>query len=116
MGQGTGVTGTIARIIAAEDKNRADNAAEHALIIAGSIAIIFTSIGFIFGEDILISFGAKGSILEIAWDYLFYILLGLPFMVFSGFFRSILAGEGDMKFPMMVAGLGTVLNLSLIHI
>ena len=34
-------------------------------------------------------------------------------MVFSGFFRSILAGEGDMKFPMMVAGLGTVLNIIL---
>jgi putative MATE family efflux protein len=39
--------------------------------------------------------------------------IGLPFMVFSGFFRSILAGEGDMKFPMMVAGLGTVLNIIL---
>ena len=34
-------------------------------------------------------------------------------MVFSGFFRSILAGEGDMKFPMMVAGLGTILNIIL---
>ena len=34
-------------------------------------------------------------------------------MIFSGFFRSILAGEGDMKFPMMVAGLGTVLNIIL---
>ena len=38
---------------------------------------------------------------------------GLPFMVFSGFFRSILAGEGDMKFPMMIAGLGTILNIIL---
>ncbi|GIS55035.1 hypothetical protein Ct9H90mP29_20770 [bacterium] len=36
------------------------------------------------------------------------IVLGLPFMVFSGFFRSILAGEGDMKFPMMVLGLDLV--------
>jgi len=34
-------------------------------------------------------------------------------MIFSGFFRSILSGEGDMKFPMMVAGLGTVLNIIL---
>jgi putative MATE family efflux protein len=37
----------------------------------------------------------------------------MPFMIFSGFFRSILSGEGDMKFPMMVAGLGTVLNIIL---
>ena len=34
-------------------------------------------------------------------------------MVFSGFFRSILAGEGDMKFPMMIAGFGTILNIIL---
>ena len=34
-------------------------------------------------------------------------------MVFSGFFRSILAGEGDMKFPMMIAGLGTFMNIIL---
>tara|TARA_Y100000590_G_scaffold12896_1_gene15671 strand:- start:118 stop:1077 length:960 start_codon:yes stop_codon:yes gene_type:complete len=39
--------------------------------------------------------------------------IGMPFMIFSGFFRSILAGEGDMKFPMMIAGLGTVLNIIL---
>ena len=49
----------------------------------------------------------------LAGEYLSVIVLGLPFMVFSGFFRSILAGEGDMKFPMMVAGLGTILNIIL---
>ena len=113
MGLGTGVTATIARFIGEDNKVNADNAAEHALIIGGSIALVFTSIGLIFGKNILISFGAEGNILRIAWDYLFFILLGLPFMVFSGFFRSILAGEGDMKFPMMVAGLGTVLNIIL---
>jgi len=34
-------------------------------------------------------------------------------MVFSAFFRSILVGEGDTKFPMTVAALGTILNLIL---
>jgi len=34
-------------------------------------------------------------------------------MVFSTFFRSILSGEGDMKLPMAVAGLGTILNIIL---
>ncbi len=34
-------------------------------------------------------------------------------MVFSAFFRSILVGEGDTKFPMAVAALGTVLNIIL---
>ena len=110
MGLGSGVTSSIARYIGKKDKKNADNTAEHALAIAFFIASIFTLLGIIYGKDILLFLGAEGNILIIAWDYLSMIILGLPFMVFSGFFRSILAGEGDMKFPMMVAGLGTVLN------
>ena len=45
-----------------------------------------------------------------AWDYLRVSCYGISFGVFSGFFRSILAGEGEMKLPMIIAGLGTVLN------
>ena len=43
MGLGTGVTATIARYIGEENKKSADNTAEHALIIGGLIALIFTS-------------------------------------------------------------------------
>ena len=110
MGLGSGVTASIARFIGDEDKKSADNRAEHALAMAGGIAIVFTILGIYYGEKILIALGAEGEILVLAWEYLSMIVLGLPFMVFSGFFRSILAGEGDMKFPMMVAGLGTLLN------
>jgi len=110
MGLGSGVTASIARFIGDEDKKSADNSAEHALAMAGGIAIVFTILGIFYGEKILIALGAEGEILILAWEYLSMIVLGLPFMVFSGFFRSILAGEGDMKFPMMVAGLGTLLN------
>ena len=110
MGLGSGVTASIARFIGDKDKKSADNSAEHALAMAGGIAIVFTILGIYYGEKILIALGAEGEILILAWEYLSMIVLGLPFMVFSGFFRSILAGEGDMKFPMMVAGLGTLLN------
>ena len=34
-------------------------------------------------------------------------------MVFSGFFRSILSGEGDMKTAMTISAIGTVLNISI---
>ena len=113
MGLGSGVTSSIARFIGQDDKVCADNSAEHALVLAGFIAITFTFLGIFYGKTILIFLGAQGRILELAWEYLSMIVVGLPFMVFSGFFRSILAGEGDMKFPMMVAGLGTLLNIIL---
>lgn len=113
MGLGSGVTASIARFIGENKKRHADNAAEHALAMAGLIAIVFTSAGLLFGEEMLSILGAEGVIHTLAWDYLYVIVVGLPFMIFSGFFRSILAGEGDMKFPMMVAGFGTILNIIL---
>ena len=113
MGLGTGVTASIARFIGENNKSNADNSAEHALVLGAIISLIFTSLGLVYGQDILKSMGADGKILELGWDYLFVICIGLPFMIFSGFFRSILAGEGDMKFPMMVAALGTILNIIL---
>jgi len=113
MGLGSGVTASVARYIGEDRKRQADNAAEHALAIAAIIAFVFTAAGFLFGENMLTIFGAEGIIHALAWDYLYVIVIGLPFMIFSGFFRSILAGEGDMKFPMMVAGFGTILNFIL---
>ena len=102
MGLGTGVTASIARFIGQDNKKEADNSAEHALFMAIIISIVLCSVGLLFGEDILAFFGAKGNIKILAWEYLHVMCIGMPFMIFSGFFRSILAGEGDM--------------LSLIHI
>jgi len=113
MGLGTGVTASIARFIGQNNKKEADNSAEHAIFMAVVISLFLSSLGLLFGERILSLFGAKGEILSIGWEYLHVMCFGMPFMIFSGFFRSILAGEGDMKLPMMVAGLGTVLNIIL---
>ena len=113
MGLGTGVTASIARFIGQDNKKEADNSAEHAVFMAVIISLFLSSIGLMFGKTILALFGAEGEILSLGWEYLHVMCVGMPFMIFSGFFRSILAGEGDMKFPMMVAGLGTVLNIIL---
>ena len=113
FGVGSGVTASIARFIGAKDKVNADNTAEHAVALGLIISIILTTLGLIYGEGLLQRLGATESVLPLSWDYLKVSLIGLPFMVFSTFFRSILSGEGDMKLPMAVAGLGTILNIIL---
>ena len=113
FGVGSGVTASIARFIGAKDKVNADNTAEHAVALGLIISTIITTLGLIYGEDLLQRLGATESVLPLSWDYLKVSLIGLPFMVFSTFFRSILSGEGDMKLPMAVAGLGTILNIIL---
>ncbi len=113
MGLGSGVTASIARFIGARDKKNADNSAEHALIMGLAISVVLTTIGLIWGKQILLAIGATDEVIDMSWSYLRIICYGLPFMVFSAFFRSILVGEGDTKFPMTVAALGTVLNIIL---
>ncbi|MGY8780477.1 MAG: MATE family efflux transporter [Fidelibacterota bacterium] len=113
FGVGSGVTASIARFIGAKDKVSADNTAEHAVALGLVISIILTSLGLYYGRDLLQRLGATEAVLPLSWNYLKVSLIGLPFMVFSTFFRSILSGEGDMKLPMLVAGLGTILNVIL---
>ncbi len=113
IGLGSGVTASIARFVGAKDKVNVDNCAEHAIIIGLIIAAFLTTAGLFYGKGLLDSMGAKNEVLDISWSYLQIICFGLPFMVFSAFFRSILLGEGDTKLPTSVAALGTVLNIVL---
>ena len=113
FGLGSGVTASIARFIGSDDKVNADNAAEHAIVMAFVISALLTSLGLLYGKQILVKIGCTPEVLPQAWEYLKVSGYGLSFGVFSGFFRSILAGEGDMKFPMILAGIGTVLNIIL---
>lgn len=113
MGLGSGVTASIARFIGASDKINADNSAEHALLMASIISVIMVLAGLLYGKQMLVILGTPLELINIAWSYLRVITIGLFFMVFSGFFRSILAGEGDMKTPMIITAVGTVLNIIL---
>jgi len=113
FGIGTGLTSSISRAIGAENKKKADNAANHGLLLGLFLGISLTVFGLIFGKEVLSSLGAPDEMLEESWDYLRVTCYGMTFIVFAIVFRSILAGEGDMKFPVMVAVIGTILNLVL---
>ena len=113
FGLGSGVTASIARFIGSNDKVNADNSAEHSIVIALLISGVLTTVGLVYGEEVLTFMGCTPSVLPEAWKYLKVSCYGLSFGVLSAFFRSILAGEGDMKLPMILAALGTVFNIIL---
>ena len=113
FGIGSGATTVIAQFIGAKDKNNADNAAEHTVLlglIMGAIIVVF---GFLFGHKFVGVQGADVETVEVALDYFYIMIGGSIFMILSVFFRSILSGEGEMMFPMKVLGVGTVLNIIL---
>jgi len=113
FGLGTGATTVIAQFIGAKDKKNADNTAEHTILMGIIIGIIIITLGFYYGDKLLELQGADKKTIDMALDYFYIMAGGSIFMVLSIFFRSILSGEGEMMFPMIVMGVGTILNIIL---
>ena len=113
VGLGAGVTASIAQFIGQKDKKNADNCAEHTILLGLVITLVLSFLGIVFGEELLVLLGASGNILDISYTYLKVLLYGIGLAVFSLFFRSILAGEGETKIPMFIGLIGTLLNLIL---
>jgi len=113
FGLGTGITAVIANFIGAEDKKGADNSAEHSVTLGLILGLIITVAGFLWGKDLLLLAGASENTIGPAWDYFSVIIIGYMFMVLSVFFRSILTGEGNVRTPVMIQAMGTVMNIIL---
>ena len=104
FGLGTGVTAVIARYIGARDKRLADSSAEHAVALGIALAVVFSSVAYLWGKALLSALGVSPELMPLAWGYFSYLAGGYIFVVMSVFFRSILSGEGDTKTPMMIQG------------
>jgi putative MATE family efflux protein len=113
FGLGTGVTAVIARFIGAKDHESAANVAEHGLLLGLVIGAIFSTIGLIFGDAILLMLGTPEHLLADALAYFHVIAGGFIFMITGIFLRSIFSGEGDTKTPVKIQITATVVNIIL---
>ena len=81
-----------------------------------AIVIVIITIVLFLGDLIIESqLRMNDSVMTIkyATEYFQVMAFGSVFMILAIFFRSILSGEGEIIFPMIVMGIGTVLNIIL---
>lgn len=109
-GLGAGATSLIARCIGAENKQGADNAAIHAIILTVGLSAVLTILTLIFLPNILMIMGA-GETIGLATQYGQIVFGGLFFLIFSSVASGILRAEGDMKRPMYAMIATAVLNI-----
>ena len=109
-GLGTGATSLIARCIGAEDKDKANNAGMHSILLTIIISIALPLFSYIFLKDILLLIGA-GSVLTLANDYGQIIFLGSFALLFNGVGSSILRAEGDMNRATYAIAISSILNM-----
>ncbi|MGZ7135580.1 MAG: MATE family efflux transporter, partial [Methanobacterium sp.] len=111
-GLGAGATSLIARCIGAENKQGADNAAIHAVILTIGLSAILTVLIILFLPNILMTMGAGGST-GLATQYGQIVFGGLIFLIFSSVSSGILRAEGNVKKPMYAMAATAILNIVL---
>lgn len=111
-GLGAGATSVVARHIGARNKQGADNAATHAIIIAFIISAILMVIFVIFLRPIMMLLGA-GPVTGIAVEYGQIVFFGTVFFLVVQMAYAILRAEGDTKRTMYAMAVSSVLNIIL---
>ena len=111
-GLGAGVASVISRRIGAKNKEGADNAAVHALLLTIVLSAIFTIPLILLTSPIVSLFGA-GKTAGLATEYGQVVFLGIVLILFTNIAYAILRAEGDTKRAMYVMGVSSVLNMIL---
>lgn len=116
MSIGIGGASIVSRALGNKNKERANlafgNQVTLTIILSASIVLL----GYIFSEQTLKLFGAKGEILPYAKSYFSILLIGIPFLAWAMMSNNNLRAEGKAKLAMMVLLTSSVLNVVLDYI
>ncbi|WP_295589875.1 MATE family efflux transporter [uncultured Methanobrevibacter sp.] len=111
-GLGSGAAFALSKYLGENNKQKANNASVHSIILDIVISMILTIILLIFLKPILNAMGA-GQTIGYATDYGVIILLGSIFIIFSNALYGIFRGEGDTTRPMYAMIISAILNMVL---
>ena len=111
-GLGSGAAFALSKYLGEENKQKADNASVHSIIIDIIVSLIITALLLVFLNPILNAMGA-GQTIGYATDYGVIILLGSIFIILSNALYGIFRGEGDTTRPMYAMVASSVLNMIL---
>ena len=111
-GLGSGTAFALSKYLGENNKQKADNASVHSIILDIIISVILTIVLLIFLNPILNAMGA-GQTIGYATDYGVIILLGSIFIIFSNALFGIFRGEGDTTRSMYAMVASSILNMIL---
>jgi putative MATE family efflux protein len=111
FGHGTGIF--LSRAIGAKNYVDASKMASTGVISAFFSGCVLALIGLIFAKPLAVLFGATQTILPFAYDYMFFILLGAPWILTSLTMNNLLRYHGSPLYGMIGILTGVLLNIAL---
>lgn len=113
VGTGVGVNSLIARCLGAREKEQADHAAQHGIVLSVAGGIAFLLLGFLGSRPFLSGFTNNAGVLEQAVSYS-HLAVGLSiFVMISIMCEKIQQATGNMIVPMCQGLTGAIINIVL---
>lgn len=110
---GDGASAYLSLSLGKNDKESANKGVSNGIVVSALLGIIFLGIGLIFKEGLLKLFGVTEASCEHAKTYMTYIVLGMPFFVFTTAVNSIIRADGSPQYAMKTMLAGAILNIIL---
>lgn len=112
----TGTASLLSRTLGKKDYERANEITSNLLAVVTVIAIIISLLGVIFTKQIVIIFGAKGSVLPYAISFTRIMFIGFLFSPFISALNNIIRAEGNTKYNMNGVLISLVVNIILDYV
>ncbi len=103
---GVGATTTISIKLGQGKKEEAAKVIGNAITLSVILALIITVVGLVFGDIILIKFGASDETLYYAKAYIYIILLGTVFNMVAFTLNNTIRGDGNPKLAATIMVIG----------
>lgn len=116
MAIGIGGASVVSRAFGAKDKERAQLAFNNQISLAFIIISLFALISFVFQDQILLTFGAKGELFDPSSTYYFITMIGVPFLSLAMTGNNNLRAEGKANQAMLSLLIPSVLNMILDYV
>lgn len=111
FGQGSGIY--ISHTLGARDPENAARMASTGVIASFVCGLLLTIVCLILIEPISVLLGSTATILPYTKEYMFYILLGIPFVTSSFTMNNQLRFQGSAMYAMLGIAAGAILNIGL---
>ncbi|MCK8826136.1 MATE family efflux transporter [Natroniella acetigena] len=111
VGTGVGTSSLISRLLGEGKVSRANEVAEHTLVIILVYSVIVGLIGYFYSDNLIRLFTSEQVLIEMGVRYIRIMLIGSIALFYPMIANNILRGEGNTFVPMLGLVVGGILNI-----
>ena len=109
----SGISSIVSQYVGAQKLNKIKNLPAQATLIIVSTSILILALSYPFAKEIFEFYNASGQVLEYSVDYYKIRVFGFPFTLFTIAVYGTFRGLQNTYYPMIIAIIGTVVNIVL---